>query len=61
MFGIVNEGFALEAASGHEHRASHDARCPNVTEDAAFVAQAIHETSFADEVVELRPVLVRDL
>jgi hypothetical protein len=48
MLGVVDAALALEPATSRDRGAAHDARCPDVAEDAPFVAQAVHETCLAD-------------
>ena len=61
VLGVVHAALALEPATGREHGAAHDARRPDVAEDAALVAQPVHEARLAEQLVELGAVLVGDL
>ena len=58
VLGVVDPARALEAAAGRERGTAHDAGRPDVAEHAPFVAEAVHQTRFADQLVELRAVLV---
>jgi hypothetical protein len=46
-----------QSPSGFEHGVTQDAGCPNVAEQAAFIAQPVNETRFGEEFVE--PAAVR--
>ncbi len=49
----------VDPATGGEHGTAHDARGPDVAEDAALVAQPVHQARLAEQLVELRAVLRR--
>ena len=61
VLGVVDAALGREPATGRERRAAHDPRRPDVAEDAAFVAQAVHEARLAEQLVELRAVLLGHL
>ena len=58
VLGVVDPALVLEAAAGRERGPAHDAGRPDVAEHAPFVAEAVHQTRFAEQLVELRAVLV---
>ena len=61
MLGVVDASPAPEPATGRERGSAHDARRPDVAEDAALVAEPVHQPGLLQQVVELSPVLVGNL
>ena len=61
MLGIVDPTRGGEPAAAGQHGAPGDARGPDVAEDAALVADPVHQQRLGDQLVELGSVLLGDL
>ena len=60
VHGLGDATARREAAAGGERGASHQPGRPDVAVDAALVAEPVREPSFAEQLVELRPVRLGD-
>jgi hypothetical protein len=57
VLGTVDATRSSQSASRRQNCTSCDARCPDVAEYAALVADPVHQPRLSDQSVELSPVL----